>query len=96
MSKDTSKNTPKNAAAACTDTAENATNEMTKIFDETAQIGGLDRLVGDHGETGAGLDLMDQRGKIACDVGVEAGFPNQRSRNSGVPPRRCEDDGTLG
>ena len=63
---------------------------------QAAQIGGLDRLVGDHGKTGAALDLVHQGREVAADIGVEAGFPDQRGGDRGVAPRRSEDHGALG
>ena len=44
---------------------------------QPAQIGGLDRLVGDHGKTRAALDLAQQACDVGADIGVEAGLPDQ-------------------
>src|ERR1700686_4105787 len=64
--------------------------------DEAAQIRSLDRLVGDDGGTGAALDLMYQRGKIAADIGVITRLLDQRSGDGGIASGRREDNGTLG
>jgi hypothetical protein len=61
-----------------------------------AQIRGLDRLVGDHGKTGAAFDLVQQGCDIAADIGVEPGFLDQCRGHRGVAAGRRENDGTLG
>jgi hypothetical protein len=39
---------------------------------------------------------MDKRRKIAGDIGVKAGLPDQSRRDGGIPPDRREDDSALG
>ena len=63
---------------------------------EVAQICGLDRFVGDHGETGAALDLTQQRGEIAADLCVVARLADQGGGDRGVAALRRENDGPLG
>ena len=62
---------------------------------QPAQIRRLDRLVGDHRETGAALDLVQQRGEIAAGLGVMACFADQGRGNRGVAAIRGEDHGPL-
>jgi hypothetical protein len=63
---------------------------------QATQIRGLDRLVGDNGETGPALDLMHQARKVGADIGVVARFLDQRGGNRGVASRGRQNDGTLG
>ncbi|MGY2901497.1 hypothetical protein [Bradyrhizobium sp. URHC0002] len=63
---------------------------------EVTQICGLDCFVGEHGKTGATLDLTHQRGEIAADFRVVAGLSDQGSGNRCVAALRREDDGPLG
>ena len=63
---------------------------------EAAQIRGLDRLVGDHGEAGTALDLAQQRGEIAADLRVVARLADQGGGDRCVAALRCENDGPLG
>ena len=63
---------------------------------QSAQIRGLDRLVGDNGQARAALDFMHKRGKIGADIGVVARLPDQRCGDRRIAPLRREDDGPLG
>jgi hypothetical protein len=63
---------------------------------EVAQVCGLDRFVGDHGETCAALDLAQQRRQIATGLRVVAGLADQRGGDRSVAALGCENNSPLG
>ena len=63
---------------------------------QSTQIRGLDRFVGDHGETRAALDLAQQRGEIAAGLRVVARLADQDGGDRCVAALRRENDGPLG
>jgi hypothetical protein len=63
---------------------------------EVAQVGGFDRLVRDHGETGTALDLLCKRGKIAADLHVVTRLPDQGGGDGCVTASGRENNGPLG
>ena len=54
------------------------------------------KLFGDHGNTGAALDLVCERGKVTANIGVEARLPDQGGGHRSIAAPRREDDGPLG
>ena len=63
---------------------------------QSTQIRGLDRLVGDNGETRATLDLAQQRGEIVAGLRVIACLADQGGGDRRVAALRRENDGPLG
>ena len=63
---------------------------------QATQIHGLDRLVGDHGEARAALDLAQQCCEIAAGLRMVACLTDQGGGDRCVAALRRENDGPLG